>query len=1226
MRRKSFIIIFLLCQWSILVYAGGNDGILTSKVVNHPGGTITVEEVSDLVVNLIATPAAGYNFLQWSDGETSSTRQHTHNTNEYFGDVEYYAVFVLEQDVQFADGHVDVTVDDLVPDAPAPTYHLTAVENSDADFYLWNNAEATKTISYTEAEGTRIPYFINNNGNLSFFYQNHPGGIVSGTAMGLTATLTATPNAGYEFYGWSDGETNPTRSYTHSETAADVSFWAVFKKTEDFTWEDGQVSLAIKDASTPSFTLTATANENVDFYMWNNAVETPSIDYVEAEGTRVPFFISQLGTVSIFYEQHPGGVVHADKISNQQFTFTATPNDGYTFVKWSDGETNAERSYTHTAFGTDAYFWAIFTRDEDIYVQDGHTQVTVTDVAQDKLSYSLKAIPDEFAEFYSWSHGVEIATIDYKESDGTRVPSFISSIGTLSLFFDPHAGGIIQAEQISGLTYRYIAIPNEGYSFLSWADGETDSIRVYTHSDVAPDTSFVAVFTRDQDIIQKYGYTVVAITDSKTPTYSLTANAVEGASFCIWTNGSENTVVSYVETDGNVIPFFINESGDLTFRFEPHAGGTIEVQNVIGLSCDLVAIPASGYRFVQWADGSKNSVRHYTHTTIPNADSIRFAVFEKIEDVDLINGKVTVAVNDPLEPSYTLTAEAYSCVAFDSWINGKTTETISYSELEGQCFPIFSYGDHKILVDVENETGGYVEVTPGSCKFTLSAIPNNGWSFAYWGDDHTLPETRDVEYVAQEYMAYFTKAAFRVGDTYYGKFEDAEKVADATHPIVLESDVLTDVIVTKDVTIEANGHTLANLIVSCGATMTFTSPLTVDNLYLNATTGSSSQLKNYATNLTYNNAYIDIKLEANASMADPDKWYAFSVPFEVDVENGIARAAGSTSHVSGTDYLVWYYDGDVRAATGTGWIKMYGGTLEPGRFYMIGVDGTQNIWRFTKKNGSALGGDATIALPAFIGSEIDGGWNAVGNSTLQYVTASIADIPFVQVYSNSQSRYLPKLTDRTSFVMACPFFAQVDGPNTLILNPSDETNPSALYAPRRLADNKATSIYEITFKNETDEDVMFISAAEDALDEYERGKDLMKLSYSAEYPQIFSIAYGNIMCAQHSRMGDGGTVFPVYLSAPKAGMYEISASKGDCPIYLLENNIPIAEISESSYLLSLGAGITTKYSISIGMQRTLPTAEERWYDAEAVNKVIHNAKLFIICGGRVYDAQGTKVR
>lgn len=1225
MRRKSYIIISFLCMCLPWVCAGGNEGVLTSKIVNHPGGTITVEKVSDLVVNLIATPAAGYTFLQWSDGITDSIRQHTQTPQEYSGDVGYYAVFVLTQDVQMADGHVDVSVNPLVPDADL-SYQLTAVANSDAEFYMWNNAVTTKTISYQEAEGTRVPFFINNAGNLSFAYQNHPGGVVVGTASGLNATLTATPNAGYEFYGWTDGETSPTRSYTHSETAPDVTFCAVFKKTEDFTWEDGQVTLAIKDATTPSFTLTATANPNVDFYMWNNAVDTPSVTYVEEEGTRTPIFISQLGTVTISYEQHPGGVVWAEKFSNQQFTFHANANEGYSFVKWSDDVTDSVRSYTHMAFGSDAYFWAIFTRDEDIYVQDGHTEVTVTNVAQDKLSYSLAAAPDEFAEFYAWSHGVEDSIITYLESDGTRVPSFISSIGTLSLFFDPHAGGIIKAEQISGLTYRYIAIPNEGYSFLSWADGVTDSIRVYSHTEVAPDTSFLAVFTRDEDVRQTYGYTSVAITDSKTPKFDLTAHEAEGASFYIWTNGSENPTVSYVEENGNVIPFFINESGNLTFTFDPHAGGIVAAENIVGLSCDLVAVPAPGYRFIQWADGSKDSVRHYTHTNNPNADSVRFAVFEKIADVEFNEGKVTVVVTDSLTPSYSLTATAYSCVGFDSWVNGKTSETISYSESEGQCFPIFSYGDKKILVDVDDEVGGHVEVTPGACKFTLEAIPTEGWSFSYWEDDHSLPTTREVEYLAQEYYAYFSKAAFRVGDTYYIDFADAEQAADATNPVVLEADV-TDIVLTQNVPIDANGHTITNLIVSLGTTMAFTTPMTVTNLYLNATTGSSSQLKNYALKLVNTNAYIDIKLEANATSADPNKWYGFSVPFEVDVETGIARTEGSASHVSGTDYLVWNYDGNKRATTGTGWVKMYGGTLEPGKFYMIGIDGTQNVWRFTKKSGSALGGAATIDLPAYTGSEIDGGWNAVGNSTVQYVTASITDIPYVQAYNNSQSRYVPKLTDRTSFVVGCPFFVQVEGENSLTLSPSDETNPTNLYAPRRMGMNNATSIYEITLSDDVNEDVVFISAADDALDSYQRGKDLVKLSYSSQYPQIFSCAYGQILCAQHSPLGEDGTIFLLYLSVPKSGMYEISASQGECPIYLLENNVPIAEISESSYLLSLPSGITTKYSVSIGTQRTLPMGmNTNKADAESIDKFILNNRLFIICGDKVYNAQGSQVR
>lgn len=57
------------------------------------------------------------------------------------------------------------------------------------------------------------------------------GGTVTGGGTyesGTTATLTATPNSGYKFVKWSDGDTNATRTVT---VTADASYTAEFEKT-----------------------------------------------------------------------------------------------------------------------------------------------------------------------------------------------------------------------------------------------------------------------------------------------------------------------------------------------------------------------------------------------------------------------------------------------------------------------------------------------------------------------------------------------------------------------------------------------------------------------------------------------------------------------------------------------------------------------------------------------------------------------------------------------------------------------------------------------------------------------------------------------------------------------------------------------------------------------------------------------------------------------------------
>lgn len=112
------------------------------------------------------------------------------------------------------------------------------------------------------------------------------GGTVTGggTYVENTAvTIKASPNTGYKFTKWSDGNTNATRSVTVTSAA---TYTAYFEKL--------------------TYTVTATAGTG--------------------------------GTVS-------GGGTYEYGTS---VTLTATPSEGYKFVQWSDGNTNATRTFTVT--------------------------------------------------------------------------------------------------------------------------------------------------------------------------------------------------------------------------------------------------------------------------------------------------------------------------------------------------------------------------------------------------------------------------------------------------------------------------------------------------------------------------------------------------------------------------------------------------------------------------------------------------------------------------------------------------------------------------------------------------------------------------------------------------------------------------------------------------------------------------------------------------------------
>jgi len=671
---------------------------------------------------------------------------------------------------------------------------------------------------------------------------------------------------------------------------------------------------------------------------------------------------------------------------------------------------------------------------------------------------------------------------------------------------------------------------------------------------------------------------------------------------------------------------------DVAVSKDEKPGGKITATLVSGHTYSLSATADDGYTFLQWSDGVTSISRTYTHDvadTNPANDAVLYAIFTKNADLHLVNAEVAVSMNSGLPLSATLSVTPGQCkgtLSMFQWYRGEKTTSVNYLVNNGSQYPIMTYGDNQVVEgDKDTQAGGEISATPLECGFTLTATPNNGWSFAYWTDDTEAGAIRDVDYLATTYTAYFKKSAFKVGDQYYDSFADAEAAALlAEVPIELQ-DGVESIVVSSDIELDGNDQTIGSLTILNDASVNFADKVTITNLYLNSTQGSSAQMFNYVSNLTCTNAYLDVKLEANADVASPDKWYAISAPFDVDVASGIARASGNGTHVSGTDYLVWSYSGDLRKSTGNGWEQVLAGTMKTGRFYMIGIDGTENTWRLTKTSTSAIGGNTQVVLPAYAGSAIDGGWNAVGNTLVQYAKASIADVPLVQVYDNAGSCYVTKFTNATTFVMACPFFAQVAGDNQLELTPYYEKSSSARFMVAK--DDEVSSFYEIRLTNEDNEyDAMFVSSSENAKQQYEIGHDLMKLSLVQTRPQIWMVNYGLALSAQEKAPSNEETIFPFNMFVPDNGVYTISASNGLNEVFLLNNGQVVADLTNESYNLNLTKGTKNTYSIKINANRGISTAIEQTSTDDAPNKYLFNNHLFIKQNNRVYDASGVLVR
>ena len=384
--------------------------------------------------------------------------------------------------------------------------------------------------------------------------------------------------------------------------------------------------------------------------------------------------------------------------------------------------------------------------------------------------------------------------------------------------------------------------------------------------------------------------------------------------------------------------------------------------------------------------------------------------------------------------------------------------------------------------------------------------------------------------------------------------------------------------------------------------------------------GNSGQLTGAtASNFAVNGAaYIDITLGASGRA---DHWHAFTVPFPVDVINGVYDLNNNKLN-NEEHYAIMEYHGDVRATGAYGWKKIRT-TLVPGTFYLMTVDGERTTYRFKKKAGEALVAENSKTIYEYAksgdGQNTDAGWNGVGNPTLRYGKVDAE----VQVLDPETYTYKKKDANSTNFVVGTPFFYQAEEAGSMVMETADA---SANYAPRRTP-AKGIEKIKVSFGNEEFTDYLDITANEEALNEYQIGKDLVKMTMTntPKVAQIFGKAYNTKLCMINTPLVNNRAEVALELYAPADGEYTISAEeREDATVYLLHEGHMIWNLSAGSYVAELQKGNNTSYSIRVVKAPKVTTDIEEVMGGQSsdVQKVIIDDQVFILRGGKMFDVTG----
>ena len=262
----------------------------------------------------------------------------------------------------------------------------------------------------------------------------HVDVVTQPTCQSSEAVINAVPEDGYRFAHWNDGNADNPRTITMTQDTCFTAFFAPSYYTLTVTaGEHGMVNdCSGTYAYGDTIAIQAFPEDHYHFTQWSDGnTDNPRQICIEEDKSLTAFFAIDTHTVTLMPNDNLRGTITGggEYIYGQACIAQAYAFNGYVFVGWSDGTTS--NPYAFPVLG-DVELTALFVEE-----------------------------------------GEEVFTVTVESADTT--------MGTVS------GGG----QALNGGTVTITAIPNEGYRFLTWNDGNTDNPRTVT---VTGNVTYTAYF------------------------------------------------------------------------------------------------------------------------------------------------------------------------------------------------------------------------------------------------------------------------------------------------------------------------------------------------------------------------------------------------------------------------------------------------------------------------------------------------------------------------------------------------------------------------------------------------------------------------------------------------------------------------------------------------------------------------------------------------------------
>ena len=375
-----------------------------------------------------------------------------------------------------------------------------------------------------------------------------------------------------------------------------------------------------------------TATYAVYFTSAGNESITASGAYVDSATQAVAFLgagsITVTSNVKLVYNAGENGAITGAKSQSvlpgaSGETVVAVPDNGYSFIMWSDGVKTATR--TDVDVTSNINVTAIFAVEGArvlLYVagDGGSIRGSAAQVLTPGQSGTpVEAVADSGYVFVSWSDGSKNAA----RSDGSITSDVEITASFAKAYYLRYSAGangtlrgsLAQSVAAGSSGTAVTAVPNAGYRFDSWSDGVKTAER--TDADVSADISVTAIFGENKYILSykadvKYGFIFVSNANNAVQEYTYRAdpgsdgpnvmaigNLDAGYTFYRWSDDVTTATRKdlNIQSDISVMAYFVDADGNVSVasggRAIPNGGNaeTVVVAPVVSVTGEFTAGP-----------------------------------------------------------------------------------------------------------------------------------------------------------------------------------------------------------------------------------------------------------------------------------------------------------------------------------------------------------------------------------------------------------------------------------------------------------------------------------------------------------------------------------------------------------------------------------------------------------------------------------------------------------